>query len=65
MTVLTRITRKRMRNKSLKGTTSSLKVKVVFDAVVPVEGVVHGLGGSHGYGVSILLLHYCSIPGIG
>lgn len=46
-----------MRNKRLLGISFSLKAKVVVDVGDTVA--------AGEIGVSILLLHYCSIPGIG
>ena len=51
-----------MKSKSLKGITSSLRVKIV---PVVDAGPLVGVASSARCGVSILLLHYNAIPGIG
>lgn len=55
-----------MKNKSLRGITFSSRVKVVPVVTVP-EGNSLAVAAVDGKrrGVSILLLHYCGIPGIG
>jgi hypothetical protein len=52
-----------MRNRKLRGITFSLKVKVVLDEITVVLMTIVRREREHG--VSILLLSYCCIPGIG